>query len=737
MKQKIKQMQIAIVGLLLSTSALAHDFEVDGIFYNITDKTAKTVEVTYRGSSVSNNVYTGSVTIPSSATYSGTRYSTTSIGDYAFSGCTFLTSVTIPNSVTTIGEGAFMNTGLTSLNIPSSVTEIGSFAFMYCTGLTSVTIPNFVTWIGERAFMTCTGLTKVSIPNSVTSIGEGAFMACTGLTKVSIPNSVTEIGSSAFSDCTGLTSITIPNSVTSIGYYAFSGCTGLIEVNYNAENCTSMGSSSYPVFSGCTNLKTLNLGNEVKNIPRFAFMNCSGLTSVTIPNSVTSIGNFAFDSCSGMTEVNISDLSAWCKIEFDGVYANPLYYATKLKLNGSEITDLVIPNNITKIKNYVFYNCTGLTSVTIPNSLTAIGSSAFYGCTGLKEVNIADLSAWCKINFNSSSSNPLYYAGILKLNGEEITNLVIPNNISQIKDYAFYNCDGLTSVTICKSVTRIGERAFMTCKHLNTIVSLNPTPPTCANSNSFYSSNYSNATLYVPKDSFAKYFVDEVWGLFANIKKIETLVSSIKLSNTTIELDKDSTITLSATVSPSNATINDIIWESSNPQVAKVDQSGIVTALSAGTATITAKSIDGSNVSASCNVVVNKPIITLSQTEVNLPVNDIMTLTYTITPSDTPVEWSTSNQNVAYIKKNSDGSVTVVGMADGEAIVTAKATDGSGASASCKVIVGIGGIEGVEADNDSFEVVRYDIHGRLLSEPTKGINIIKMSDGSTRKEIVK
>ena len=389
--------------------------------------------------------------------------------------------------------------------------------------------------------------------------------------------------------------------------------------------------------------------------------------------SVTSIGYEAFDNCTGLTEVNISDLSAWCKIDFN-YSANPLYYAKKLKLNGSEIKDLVIPNDITEIKNYAFWGCSGLTSVTIPNSVTSIGSSAF--------------------------------------------------------EY----CNELTSVVIGKSVKTIGENAFyLTC--LETIISLNPTPPICVSGT--FEDCY--ATLYVPKDSYAKYFIDDEWGKFYDIEKIETLGSSIKLNNTSIELDKGSTATLSATVSPSNATINDVIWESSNPQVAKVDQSGIVTALSAGTATITATAVDGSEVSTSCKVVVKgvETKITLSQTEVKLPVNDIMTLTYTVAPSNTPVEWSTSNSDVAYLKKNSDGSVIVVGMSDGEAIVTARATDGSGVSASCKVIVGVGGVEGVEVDENSIEFSRYDIHCRLITEPTKGINIVIYSDGTTRKEIVK
>ncbi|MBR5331885.1 MAG: leucine-rich repeat domain-containing protein, partial [Muribaculaceae bacterium] len=180
MKYNLKKMLMAIVGLLLSTTALAHDFEVDGIYYkyNYLDKSAKTVAVTYKGSSQYDysKEYTGSVTIPSSVTYSGTTYSVTKIGGYAFCDCTGLTSVTIPNSVTEIGSGAFEGCyRLTSVTIPNSVTEIGSGAFEGCYRLTEVTIPNSVTEIGSGAFEGCYRLTSVTIPNSVTEIGSGAF----------------------------------------------------------------------------------------------------------------------------------------------------------------------------------------------------------------------------------------------------------------------------------------------------------------------------------------------------------------------------------------------------------------------------------------------------------------------------------------------------------------------------------------------------------------------------------
>ena len=173
-----------------------------------------------------------SITIPNSVT---------SIGDYAFINCSSMTSVTIPNSVNSIGNWVFRDCkSLTSVTIPNSVTSIGEYAFSFCSGLTSVTIPNSVTSIGEYAFSSCSGLTSVTLLNSVTSIGNGAFCNCSGLTSLTIPNSVISIGRNAFSSCTSLTSVAIPNSVTSIGGEAFSGCSGLITVISKMENPCSI-----------------------------------------------------------------------------------------------------------------------------------------------------------------------------------------------------------------------------------------------------------------------------------------------------------------------------------------------------------------------------------------------------------------------------------------------------------------------------------------------------------------
>ena len=402
MKQTFQKLLIAIAGLLVSHWAYASDFEFDGIYYDILSSENRTVKV-------ARSYYTGNLTIPKKIIGGSITYSVTAIGDRAFSACEGLTSVTIPNSVTSIGENAFYNCdGLTSVTIPNSVTSIGNSAFEYCTGLTSVTIPNSVTSIGNNAFSYCTGLTSVTIGNSVTTIGVGAFKDCDGLTSVTIPNSVTTIGGSAFMDCDGLTSVTIGNSVTSIDFRAFYGCNGLNKVNIsdiNAwcninffySNCNPLYYAKN-LYLNDTKITNLIIPNSVTSIGKYAFYGCD-LTSVTIPNSVTSIGfcafygcdltsvtiqneqlekiaDDAFNRCSGLNKVNISDIKAWCNINFVNYTSNPLYYAKNLYLNDTKITDLVIPNSVTSIGKYAFYGC-DLTSVTIQNEQLKIGSNAF------------------------------------------------------------------------------------------------------------------------------------------------------------------------------------------------------------------------------------------------------------------------------------------------------------------------------------------------------------------------
>ncbi|MEE1153511.1 MAG: leucine-rich repeat domain-containing protein, partial [Prevotella sp.] len=232
-------------------------------------------------------------------------------------------------------------------------------------------------------------------------------------------------------------------------------------------------------FGFCLGLTSVTIGNSVTSIRDSAFWNCTGLTSVTIGNSVTSIRDSAFEGCSGLTSVHISDIAAWCNIDFGDSYSNPLFYAQHLYMNGEEIKDLVIPNSVTSIGDYAFRDCDGLTSVTIGNSVESIGDYAFRDC-------------------------------------DSLTSITIPNSVTSIGERAFQSCSVLTSVTIGNSVKSIGESAFRYCSKLKNVYCLAEKVPS-TESDAFDRSNPEYATLHVPAASIDSYKATSPWSSFGKI----------------------------------------------------------------------------------------------------------------------------------------------------------------------------------------------------------------------------
>ena len=356
----------------------------------------------------------------------------TRIGNYAFSDCTSLTSISIPAGVTSIGGGAFHScTGLTNIEVADSVTSIGMFAFYGCTSLTSIEIPNNVTDIGHSAFSNCTGLTSIEIPNGLTDIGNNTFERCTSLKSVTIPNSVTSIGNYAFLGCTSLTNVELPNSVTSTGWYTFSGCTGLTSVTI-PNSVTDIG---WNAFRGCTGLTNVTIPNSVMSISSEAFYGCTGLTNVIIPDSVTSIYDSAFRDCTGLTSVDIHG----------SVGSHAFEGCTSLKSVDIKASE--------SIGNYAFKDCPNIETVNI-KSCSAIGEYAFQGCAKLKSLTLpTDLKTIGQFAFQGCTS---------------LETLNIPG-VETIEASAFSGCTALTSVSLPKNVKTIGNAAFRYCDNIKDV----------------------------------------------------------------------------------------------------------------------------------------------------------------------------------------------------------------------------------------------------------------------------
>ena len=405
MKTRLFTLCIALMATLRLFAG--YDFTIDGICYT-----------TLGGDSVEvgkNTNAKGAIIIPETVKTVIT-YRVVGIGDAAFLGCTSLTSITIPNSVTNIGISAFYG----------------------CSSLLSISIPNNVTNIDNNAFRGCTSLTSVTIPNSVMSIGDYAFYGCTGLTSITIPNRVTYIGEYTFKGCTSLTSVTIGESVSEIGKSAFESCTSLTSVVWNAIHCVNFIIPDAPFPNSVT---SFTFGEKVEHVPAYLCYDMSVLASITIPNSVTSIGGDAFSGCSSLTSITIpNSVTSIGSSAFDGC---------------SSLTSVAIPSSVTSIEKRTFRGCSSLTSVTIPNSITSIGESAFEGCSSLTSVTIPE------------SVRSIGYSAFSGCSS--LTSITIPNSIRSIGDWAFRDCSSLTYIELLYIYIVIPDDALRGCINLTDI----------------------------------------------------------------------------------------------------------------------------------------------------------------------------------------------------------------------------------------------------------------------------
>lgn len=462
---------------------------------------------------LTNNPVTG-ITVPDSVTR---------IESYAFSDCNDLVKIELPFLVKektafqnyTINPKSILGTSASAVRevVVTGGHAVPDEAFYGFTSLTSVTLPETIKSIGKNAFRGCNGLTEFTLPNGLTAIGEGIFYGC-GFESVIIPDGITSVSANAYANCKSLTSLTVGEGVTAVGDGAFAGCDNLQTVNWNATNCNTAGSNTNGIFKDCPSLTTVNFGARVEKIPpymlygcgsvtalllentavtgvgNYAFYGCSGVTEITLPEGLKSIGDYAFRSCSIVTELTLPD-----GLESMGVYA--FYGCTRLK-------SIRIPNGVTRLKEYAFglctslesvtftdslsqidqnalASCTALTGVTIPAGLQIIAGKAFYNCANLKTVywNATD----CE---KADSDNNAVFEGCAKLD-----TVVIGEGVTTLPDYAFAGLAALTEITLPQglttikagvfkgtglqraelpeSVTRIGAEAFYGCTALASV----------------------------------------------------------------------------------------------------------------------------------------------------------------------------------------------------------------------------------------------------------------------------
>ncbi|MBO4721270.1 MAG: leucine-rich repeat protein [Prevotella sp.] len=454
----------------------------------------------------------------------------TSIGSDAFNRCEGITSVSFPSTLKSIGDNAFANTGLKSVDITKGLTTINSGAFMNCANLTSVTIPEGVETIGGSAFCK-TGLTSLKLPSTIRSMSQ-SFYGCESLATLTLTDGITTLGGSFYS-CTALTSVNIPGSIKEVGSSDFSSCTGLTTVTLNEgtekvdfNDCTNLETINFPTsikkvaIKGSSKLETVTLNEGIQEI--ISFNDCSALQQINVPSTVIYVGTFK--NCNALEKVIVADVASWCAARhYDSRYYGPQKQAGKLYLGtvdqNEEITNLVVPEGVTKITGEAFLGLPNITTVTLPSTLTTMENKVFQGCTGVTDVyslanpvtmswsesdnnfkdgketlmHVLDVEMWkskfpnanatfvsdmMQVNYTATSAvnfSKKQFTGATAMLGNffdtETGNgyAIFSGNVTAVAKQAFAGATTLTSIDLPDGIATIGSNAFNGCTGLTTM----------------------------------------------------------------------------------------------------------------------------------------------------------------------------------------------------------------------------------------------------------------------------
>ena len=599
-------------------------FYANGIKYNIGENNTLSV-ISY------DSKYAGIFIVPSQVTFNGIAYSVTSIGNYAFQSCT-LASIAIPNSVTSIGQYAFSGcSNLTSVIIGSGVTSIDSYAFNGTNLKKTIWLTNTPPSGYSRASGAVNYVSNdqfTSLSNTVKYQFLSSYFEIDGIRYV--PVSPSEKTCDAI-DCVYDESAANTKIASTVAYKGVSMNVKNIQpyLAYNNKFIKSLavdydGELPNYAFTYCSNMQSATLSQKVSAIGSYAFQGCSSLEAIEIPDIVTVLNDYAFQGCSSLKEVKL----------------------------GSQLKT---------INQYTFGGCSALPFITIPSEVTNIYNNVFYDCTGLKIVNIADSES--TLTFGSNGSNPLFSSCPLDYvyigrdisystsssygyspfyRNTSLREVKITNKETEISENEFYGCTNLQKITIGDGVTTIGKRAFSgasslkyfafgsqvaeigeeafsDCAAMVEVISKANTAPACGNQ-ALDDINKFECKLYVPDGCMAVYEAADQWKdfFFKDYAKVE-------LNKTKAAIENGKTLTLKATVTPSDLSDKSVTWKSSNKSVATVTSAGKVKGVKAGTATITCTStMTGAN--ATCKVTVTENSFELDKTEAVLEKGKTMTL---------------------------------------------------------------------------------------------------------------